>query len=273
MQIINQKLEGDNISYKESPNTSGKFDANLPDTIVIHFTAGSSAQSSAKWLCNPQAKASAHVVVGKKGEIIQLVPFDTIAWHAGKSSWDNRVGLNKYSIGIEIDNPGRLEKRQNGFYTYFGSVIEDNLVIEAIHRNEHKPTYWCAYTENQILAVRDLCWLLKQTYPIETIVGHEEISPGRKIDPGPAFPLDVIRKQVLDNDRQLEEAPDNNFSNISGVVIADALNIRSAPSASATKVNDPLKKDTPLKILETQGEWYKVRVVTEGWVNRNYVKV
>lgn len=272
MNINKHKLEGDSISFQQSPNTSGRFGENLPDTIVIHFTAGSSAASSANWLCNPKANASAHAVVGKKGEIIQLVPFDTIAWHAGKSSWGSRTGLNKYSIGIELDNPGRLEKRVNGYYTYFGASIDESMVVEAVHQNEDEASYWCAYSEAQIIAVRQLCFQLAQVYPIHTIVGHEEISPGRKTDPGPAFPLDLVRSQVLDNNRQSDEPSEYDVSSADGMVNADLLNIRSAPSINAYKVDEPLTKGTLVKILASKGEWHKVRVITEGWVSKKYIK-
>ena len=76
--------------------------------IVLHYTAGTSAESSALFLTRPDVSASAHVVIGREGEVFQLVPFNIEAWHAGKS-WDaGRGGLNRYSIGIELDNLGKL---------------------------------------------------------------------------------------------------------------------------------------------------------------------
>jgi N-acetylmuramoyl-L-alanine amidase len=103
MKIENHLLSGEKIDFKNSPNISGKFKTGLLDTIVIHYTAGSSRESSVSTLINPGSKASAHLVIGRDGKITQLVPFDTIAWHAGNSSYKGRVGLNSYSIGIEID--------------------------------------------------------------------------------------------------------------------------------------------------------------------------
>ena len=100
----------DAVEIKKSPNHSGKFRNNLPDTIVLHYTAGASVNSCVNWLCNPAAKASAHLIVGKNGEVVQLVGFDTVAWHAGKSEWKGRKNLNQFSIGIELDNAGLLEK-------------------------------------------------------------------------------------------------------------------------------------------------------------------
>lgn len=276
MKIVNHLLEGDQVTQKKSPNISGKFGSGLSDTLVIHFTGGRSAASSAKWLCDPAAKASAHVVLGQKGEIIQLVPFNTIAWHAGKSQWGDRYGLNKYSIGIEIDNPGRLEKRENGFSTWFGTKVSDDDVVQATHRNEDSPTYWHAYKEQQIVAAMELCWLLMDTYDIKVILGHEEISPGRKVDPGPAFPLDKIRNELLYQDRGSDDP--ESFEEVvleaktSGYVTANLLNIRSSPSISASMVTKPLPKGTLVKVIEQQGKWSKVKVETEGWVSSDYIK-
>src|SRR5882672_10600458 len=110
--ISNHRVGG--TPFKPSANHGRGFAAGFPDALIIHFTAGASAESSAAWLCNPQAKASAHVVVARDGSIIQLVPFDTVAWHAGASSYGGRSGYNQYSIGIETDYPGRLTRTQGG---------------------------------------------------------------------------------------------------------------------------------------------------------------
>ena len=85
MQINNHLLVGEGIKIDLTKKNTTKFGENLPDTIVIHYTAGSSFQSSVNTLKNPFWPASAHVVVGKDGELAQLVSFDTQAWHAGKS--------------------------------------------------------------------------------------------------------------------------------------------------------------------------------------------
>jgi len=279
MKVANHTLSGDQVTHQNSPNVGGKFKAGLPDTIVIHYTGGSSAQSSANWLCDQRAKASAHVVIGTEGEIIQLVSFDTIAWHAGRSSWEERSGLNQYSLGIEIDNPGQLVQRVNGFYTSFGTKVPDEMVTLATHRNQTKPTYWHAYTAKQIATVEALCQLLIDTYPIRIIVAHEEISPGRKVDPGPAYPLDTLRNKLLYQDRseegqeQAEEIPTTQPAVTQGYVNANLLNIRSLPSVNGLPVAPPLSRGTLVKVKETQGGWSRVVLETEGWVSSEYIKL
>ena len=205
--IKNNKLTGTAVSFKASPNKSGRFAPSLPDTVVIHFTAGASLNSSVTSLCNPASKASAHVVVGRDGTLVQLVPFNEIAWHAGASTLGARTGMNKYSIGVEIDNAGRLTQTAAGdFLTWFGRRIQKKDAIQGIHRNETLPTWWHAYTQPQIDAVFEVCALLIRRYGIHTIVGHEEISPGRKTDPGPAFPLDRLRDRLLGPGRMEDAA-------------------------------------------------------------------
>ena len=76
-----------------------------PDMIVLHYTAGGNAMSSAHYLARADTDASAHLVIARDGGIIQLLPFDTIAWHAGQSEYAGRTNLNRYSIGIEMDMP------------------------------------------------------------------------------------------------------------------------------------------------------------------------
>ena len=122
MQIKNHLLTGKGIRFVKSPNISGIFKTSFPDAIIIHYTAGASAESSVRTLTNPAAKASAHIVIGRNGSITQLVPFNTIAWHAGKSSYDDRHGYNNFSIGIEIDNAGLLTKVGESYQSWFGRI-------------------------------------------------------------------------------------------------------------------------------------------------------
>ena len=271
MIISNHRLE--RAKSQESPNQSGPFGNGLPDTIVIHYTAGSSAESSAKTLCDPQSKASAHLVIGRNGSIIQLVDFNTIAWHAGKSSYQGRVGFNKYSIGLEIDNAGRLTKTGGGYASWFGKVYPETEVMEAVHRNESTPTCWHRYTEEQISAVHDICVSLVDAYEISSILGHEEISPGRKIDPGPAFPLNKLRERVLERDRMEEGEEGARPVQNAGLVTAPRLNIRSAPLVGADTVAPPLPRGTIVEIMQEANGWYEVEVQTRGWVKKEYVKI
>lgn len=180
------------------------FGPGNPDSIIIHFTAGSSAESSVKSLCNPTDDSSAHVVVGRNGIVYQMVPFNTIAWHAGVSEYKGKKWFNNCAIGIEIDNAGELTETNGRYVSWFGKVYPSEDVFVGIHRNQKTKKYWHAYPDTQVLIVEELCRALISKYPnIKTILGHEEIAPDRKTDPGPAFPLDSMRISIF-NDKSLD---------------------------------------------------------------------
>ena len=271
MKITNHLLTGNNIDFKQSPNHSGKFKSGLPDSIVIHYTAGRSHASSVTSLSTPASKASAHLVVGRDEKITQLVPFNTAAWHAGQSSYEGRVGFNQYSIGFEIDNSGLLTKAGDKYLSWFGKDYPESEVIKAIHRNESVARYWHRYSEWQIEACQQICELLIEKYNIKTILGHEEISPKRKIDPGPAFPLDKFREKIFETDRS-EDTVETDIDLRVGKVTASSLNIRSGPDVENEKVAPSLPQGTKLTILDKQDGWYKVRTEVEGWVFAKHVK-
>jgi N-acetylmuramoyl-L-alanine amidase len=197
MKIVNHRLvndDGNPFPFRESPNHAGLL---RPEILVMHFTAGRSADSSVTWLTNPAAKASAHVVIGEDGKIVQLVPLNMIAWHAGKSAYNNRVRVNEFSIGIEIANPGELHRTGSKWRTWFGGVVPDDEVIIAKHKHGGPEMGWKVYTSEQLTVAIDLGVLLVQTYQLKDVVGHEDVAPGRKVDPGPAFPMERYRGTLL----------------------------------------------------------------------------
>lgn len=273
MKIIDHRLQGESIKWQESPNRGGKLSNSRPDSIVVHYTAGRSAESAVHTLTNPDVKASAHLVVGRQGEVYQLLPFDTVAWHAGRSSWKGRSGYNQYAVGIEIDNAGRLESNGNGgFVSWFNQLYQTEEIIEATHRNETRPTFWHRYTEPQIERVFELCRLLTRIYPIREILGHEEIAPGRKIDPGPAFPLERLRDHLLGEGRDTEEAMEMPVLSPSAArVTAAKLNVRSGPSLNHGIVTSPLLRGTVIEVLREEAGWVEIRQSVKGWVSADHV--
>ena len=207
MKIIQHRLYRDDSTaypFIPSPNFGGEIQHKF---LVIHYTAGRDAQTAINWLINPRSKASAHLVIRRDGSITQLVPFDKIAWHAGRSAWKGFINLNRYSLGIELDNAGFLTrhsfppvyggdrggKEANRWLSWFKDEYDDSEVIEAIHKHETKPRGWHIFTPEQIAAALEASKLLVNHYNLRDVVGHDDIAPERKIDPGPAFPMEDFR--------------------------------------------------------------------------------
>ncbi|MFZ6011276.1 MAG: N-acetylmuramoyl-L-alanine amidase [Bacteroidota bacterium] len=272
IEFENDFLKGVRREHQATKNTA-KFEdidnAKMPDTIVIHYTAGRDAETSAKYLADPKVEASAHLVIGRDGTIFQLASFKHITWHAGVSHYQDRKGLNKYSIGIELDNAGPLIKTGNVYKSWFGGTYSEDQVVFATHRNENQPRYWHTYTEVQISVCEEICRALIEKYGITKILGHEEISVGRKTDPGPAFQLDRFREHLLSHNRKTDDEKSVSFKE--GMVITDKLNIRADAGANFPLVAMPLKEGHDVEVLEEANGWYKVETKITGWVNKAYI--
>lgn len=161
--------------------------------LVIHFTSGASAKSSINFWRTPDANgASAHLVIDRDGTVYQCRPFNRTCGHAGKSEWRDPkskaryTGLNACSIGIELANAGdndALFKK----WAVAGTV-------RAKHKNGGALQDWEVYPDAQLKACEEMSKLLVSRYHLDDVVGHEDIAPDRKNDPGPAFPMGKLRE-------------------------------------------------------------------------------
>jgi len=182
-----------------------------PSLIVVHDTAGRLEKGNCvAWFRSRECKTSAHVVVDTDGTVTQMVPFNKKAWHAGKSSWRGKTFCNAFSVGIEIVNPGALDK--NGRAWFHKQTEKGFPSTEIVHKStpEHGDAWWLPYPDAQIAAVKKLCRALCEEYPdCNEIVTHWMISPKRKIDTNPLFPLEEVRAYAFGIDDGLEdEVPD-----------------------------------------------------------------
>lgn len=150
------------MKVRNSPN----FDDRSADKIkylILHYTGMASGQEALERLCSKDAKVSAHYLVEEDGEIYSMVPEEKRAWHAGVSKWEDDVGLNDLSIGIEIVNTG---------HPYPG--------YESVYR---------PFPEAQMQSVIKLSQRIIESHQIKPwhVLGHSDIAWRRKIDPGELF--------------------------------------------------------------------------------------
>ena len=144
--------------------------------IVFHYTGMEKENQAINKLTNFKSKVSSHYLVKNNGEILTLVPDLYVAWHAGVSSWKKYKSINKYSIGIEISNPG--------------------------HEYSYKK-----FSNRQIKSVLKLSSYLIKKYKIKSnfILGHSDIAPDRKKDPGEKFPWKYLSKNKIGRWHNLNE--------------------------------------------------------------------
>ena len=157
------------ITHKYSPNfNSLKRKKKIIKFLIIHYTGMKKENDAINRLLNIQSEVSSHYFIKYDGKILQFIPDTYIAWHAGKSAWGKKKLLNDFSIGIEISNTGHNYGYKN-------------------------------YKKKQITALIKLLRNLKKKYKIksENILGHSDIAPVRKKDPGEKFPWKKLAKKKL----------------------------------------------------------------------------
>jgi N-acetylmuramoyl-L-alanine amidase len=151
-------MTGDGILATPSPNFDARPDGTDIDMLVLHYTGMRSAAAALERLCDPEARVSAHYLIDEDGAVHRLVPEAMRAWHAGVSFWRNHTDINGRSIGIELVNPGHE----------FG---------------------YRAFPEPQMEALIGLAKgiLARHPIPARNVVGHSDVAPDRKEDPGELF--------------------------------------------------------------------------------------
>ena len=156
-----------NTTLNYSPNfDTKKRKFNKIKFIIFHYTGMKNEKDAIQRLTNIKSKVSSHYFVKNNGEVITLVPELYVSWHAGISSWQNYKSINKHSIGIEISNPG--------------------------HDNKYKK-----FSKKQIHSILKLSKYLIKKYKIKFILGHSDIAPNRKKEPGEKFPWKYLSKNKV----------------------------------------------------------------------------
>ncbi|MFC4347987.1 N-acetylmuramoyl-L-alanine amidase [Kordiimonas lipolytica] len=149
-----------------SPNWNERPEGMAPDMVVLHYTGMRTGAEALDRLCDPAAQVSAHYLIEEDGRIFRLVDEEKRAWHAGVSYWQGRENLNHNSIGIELVNPGH----EFGYREFPDSQISSLLALLSDIKTRH-------------------------TVPMAHFVGHSDIAPDRKADPGELFPWKCLAEK------------------------------------------------------------------------------
>lgn len=274
----------DGAAYDAARWIGGKI---TPEIVIVHDTASRlEPGSAARWLKDNPARVSCHFVIERDGSVIQQVPVDRRANHAGVSSYHGRAGCNGFSVGIEIVNPGRMTEAGGGqARAWWGSTFDIvGAGLEERATPQHGWGYWMPYTPEQIAAVEALLAALVQAVPtIRDIVPHWYVSPGRKVDTNPLFPLDALKARILGRDDAAADAADaasdpapaERFGRV--VSPSGSLNLRAWPSFNPN-VLAAIPDGTVVPVLRggvfAGREWAKVLFDgREGWVVARYLEV
>lgn len=279
MKVRNHKLlfdSGKGVPFDATPNKSSSgLSGGTPKYIVIHYTAGGSAQSAVNVFNNPAHQASAHFVLGHDGAITQMGKCDEKLWHAGKSSWDGITGLNGHSVGIEIVNWGWLKGGAGNWRSWTGTHVDDTRVIEAAHRFDGVKRGWEMFDEQQIMICVDMVRAIASEYGLgpQHILGHDDISPGRKQDPGPAWDMERFRSLVFGRAED-----DGDVEPIYRVDSSSGLNLRTGPGISFDKIKTLADKSEVMRV-DTDGAWWMVSEMVAGepnetgWVHSKWLRM
>jgi len=175
-----------NDKFLKDPDVYTKLvtPGNSPLGCVIHHTVSSQISSTANYFASNAEDI--HFLIGKAGEVYQMVPCNYQAAHAGTSLWDNKSSLNRYYLGIEMINMGPLFLHEGKYYDYYNRKTHaKEFKGEVRERKTQGYEYWEPFTEAQEAALTKLVqWTLETyRYSVENVIGHYECSPERKNDP------------------------------------------------------------------------------------------
>ncbi len=181
----------DPLVHREQPSPNFN-ERQLPiSMVVLHYTDMKPVETALEKMCDPEAEVSAHYCITEEGEVIRLIPEDKRAWHAGVSYWRGHKDVNSASIGIELDHPGHAL----GYRGFADAQIE--ALVPLLHR---------------IVKAYDI--------PRANVVGHSDVSPLRKLDPGELFPWERLAEYGLCLPRPDKLSPDPVFDNDAAFYLA-----------------------------------------------------
>lgn len=254
-----------------------------PKYIIMHFTTGTKMESTISHFKNALAGVSTHLLIGRDGRVVQFLPFDRIAHHSGYSWWERQSNLNKYSIGIELDNAGLLSRSPEGWKAR-KIVIPRERVEQAVHWKQYTPNdpkrypAWEKFPPVQLEVALNVVKALVRRYPsIKEILGHDDVNLLNRYDPGPLFPMKEWRRELFQREEpniqvyQISEETEL-YSNFDGRLPAP------------TQLYDPpvLPPNSKVIVMKPDTHWCLVKVNQSkesrlngkaGWIRSNGLSV
>lgn len=206
MEVRGDRLESlEGRRYRFFPAAKRNYDTKkvLPKEdihfVVMHITTGPHLDATLNTFQNPAEGVSAHFVVARDGRVIQMVPLDRAAFHAGGGLWENQGGFNYHSIGIEVDNAGKLSESGERVYARRGNLtIPPGRYQREKHWRDYYEKPWEDFPDIQLKTTFQLVKALERHFrPIQEVLEHERISLLTRTDPGPLFPMNRLRLEVL----------------------------------------------------------------------------
>ena len=261
------------------------MEGDRPKYIIMHYTTGTKIESTINHFTNASPGVSTHLLIGRDGRVIQFVPFNLSAHHAGFSWWEMDKNLNRTSIGIELDNAGKLRKGSvDGREVWMSPqevVIPEGKFESRSHwRNTKITPTWETFEPVQLEVALKIVKALKARYPsIKEILGHDQVNLLNREDPGGLFEMEEWRKELFGRRKpriktfHLSKTTDL-FSNFNGELPNESTKLHATlphdsqvmamgkfdPEAIFTKI----KVVQPVKAKSLKGE--------VGWVKTNSLR-
>lgn len=175
--------------WAKQMKTRGKYRKGYPEGAIIHFTAG---RYGTQDMDSGIAKGFAYLLIDDKGNVYQANPLDSWGYHAGVSSWKSLgSGVSEFLVGIEITAAGKVTKVGESYQTWFKGVLTKDQVREVKAKDNIQAGIYQKYTDEQEKSLIDLLLWLKENNPdvfsFDLVLGHDEVAPTRKNDPGGAL--------------------------------------------------------------------------------------
>lgn len=226
MKVKNNYLfldDGTQVTFKLTPNHGGAKKSFR--YLIIHYDGASNGTAAVEWMLADKSDVSAELWIGRDAKTIQLLPFNLTAWHAGESEWKGLKGLNSHSIGIELQNSGNQE-----------------------------------YTQVQLNRLLEVAKALNEIYHFEDVLGHSDIAPGRKVDPGKQFPMKWLREAMFGYRVETRHTTTD-------------VNLRSGAGTDFSSLG-VIKKASEVNVLSVSGSWSEVFICaskSKGFIKSNYL--